>query len=802
MRAKQVVKKIAALTAGLSMVGATIFGASAASLADYPSPLFIEDGRFNAFIVVGAAAASSDVVGAIEMATALQAASVKKTTSTVEDSQNFEVSDGVRVQRSGDPLLFGRLVSAVQDTNLDDTDMPIMLRRGTYDDDEGNNDNTADYEQEIEPGQSTGQVVFEQDDTDAPFGAPYLFFDQTSTAFTYILSFNDDVNLDNSSSGGNVDDDIVDTELEILGQTYTIISAGVDGNGELDDITFLAGETVIWLAKDEPITRVVAGAEHEIVLAGVNSGETKCSISVDGIRQIVDVGQTRTINGVEVGVSDSIHSDTGLDNCKVNIGATKIRIQDNDEIQLNDEDLDDTTGNIMMNGEGIWAGFNITVEAPDDTYIPAGESWVDPAFGAFKFTFGGLDSQEVETVTMSTSGDDGKFTFPNLDGKEIELEYTLDSANTVIMGDSADIDDRIYLEGEECDFTTSITECEGARFLVIASGGEAHLMEIQRFDTSDNKVDIKDLTYGTDNEEETFDEADISGEQTINLGSGAGAIGLTVTNQTGGTGGSAGILNFSSIDSNSAGAKTDGQAFLNFAVPHSTANSGFAVTLLEDNEDGAGGATWNLNFTYDSSDDELNIATPSLSTGAFHASNKDFSEDNDDDVWFVTNWSTTVLFDTEDKHNLVMSYPKGYREGLVYLSEVGSLVSEGVSVAVAELQPIQVGSAKLDSEVGDVTANNLIVVGGPCANTVAAELMGNPENCAEGFTEGEAMIKLFEHSNGKVALLVAGFSALDTRRATRVLASHAEYSAELVGEEVVVKGTTLNDVRVETATTA
>ena len=96
----------------------------------------------------------------------------------------------------------------------------------------------------------------------------------------------------------------------------------------------------------------------------------------------------------------------------------------------------------------------------------------------------------------------------------------------------------------------------------------------------------------------------------------------------------------------------------------------------------------------------------------------------------------------------------------------------------------------------DVTAVNAIVVGGPCANSAAATLMGNPENCVAGFEPGKAMVKLFENGN-KVALLVAGYSSDDTRRAARVLANHADY--DLSGDEVVISGTSMTDIRVSAA---
>jgi hypothetical protein len=78
--------------------------------------------------------------------------------------------------------------------------------------------------------------------------------------------------------------------------------------------------------------------------------------------------------------------------------------------------------------------------------------------------------------------------------------------------------------------------------------------------------------------------------------------------------------------------------------------------------------------------------------------------------------------------------------------------------------------------------------------------MGNPAECAAGFEDGKAMVKLFEHSNGKVALLVAGYSAMDTRRASRVVARYDSYT-NFKGTELEVTGTSLSDIRVGAPTT-
>ena len=110
-----------------------------------------------------------------------------------------------------------------------------------------------------------------------------------------------------------------------------------------------------------------------------------------------------------------------------------------------------------------------------------------------------------------------------------------------------------------------------------------------------------------------------------------------------------------------------------------------------------------------------------------------------------------------------------------------------------------VDATKLDSEIASVTAQNLIAVGGPCVNTVSAELLGNPADCTEGFTPGKARVKLFEHASGKMAMLVAGYSGADTRLAGKVLAHRWQ---ELSGSEVDIEGTTYTDASIGAPTVA
>ena len=166
-------------------------------------------------------------------------------------------------------------------------------------------------------------------------------------------------------------------------------------------------------------------------------------------------------------------------------------------------------------------------------------------------------------------------------------------------------------------------------------------------------------------------------------------------------------------------------------------------------------------------------------------------EDDDDNAYGYTAMGAFVKFYTpsSDPNELAVDYPKAQKTPLVYVTGKSASFSESevTSTDAVTVQRIEVGAAKLASEVSDIKAVNSILVGGPCANAGAATVMGNPVDCAAGFEPGVGKIQLFEHANGNVAMLVAGYSAVDTRNAAAVVANYKDYKGQLKGMKVDVK---------------
>ncbi len=110
---------------------------------------------------------------------------------------------------------------------------------------------------------------------------------------------------------------------------------------------------------------------------------------------------------------------------------------------------------------------------------------------------------------------------------------------------------------------------------------------------------------------------------------------------------------------------------------------------------------------------------------------------------------------------------------------------------------------KLDSEVKDLSENNLILVGNSCDNTLIGQLTGwvPPQAiCEGGFSmglgPGQGMLKLYQ-KEGKKQLLVTGYDEKGIRNAAIVLRFYPHYQLinQLVsGNELIIEGEGINYV--------
>lgn len=812
MKVTKAIKKIAALGVGLSMLGTTVLGAMAADLKDYPNPLFIKDGAFTGVIVLGDNAISADTLGAIDIATGLQYSGGSSTEVTI--------SEGVKISSSGNELNINEDIYDVE-TKLDNSDLPDILADGVFEESEGNNDNTEAYTQQLAFVNATGTLALKQNDDDAPMGGLYLYFGSgaSNLMYNYTLEFDDYMDYDNTSTT-TASADLETAKIEIQGNLYTITNTKMT-SGKLKSLTLQAGDTTVWLEQGQPITRIVGGAEHEVELVDVNENENKCGITVDGTLQWVDKGGSKKIAGIEVGVTDAItvHSETkDTDVCEVNLGATEVVLETGKAVEINGAKIDGSEVLFKETNAGQLEKISIWTIPEDKIYLAEGKSVADPVLGNFEFNFGSITAKTT-TIDWDVAGDDFSFKFKNIDGKDVTLPFYCDGScdgagDVVFFGTSGDVNDMYYFDGGTCNGTSAVTDCEGARFLV-EEGKELHVIELDDIDLSDNKTTLKDVTYGGT---KTTSSAVSNAGVAMSLPAGGSTVTIKIDTASKSVQFKDGGDNVVAIDDQFY-TQYEGLAKLSgFANSSSTgginatvtgiagAQATTSVTVWVNETDGEIDSTTDSEgdtrgtvsavLFVDTSDQEFNINTPTLSKSPSSA--VDVSEADNDNKVYYTLYGTKMVYDSKDKRSAKLSFPELELAANVFVSPVGANVIVGG--AGGATKKIEVGTAKLASEVASLSAQNTIVVGGPCANEKAAEFLGvTMATCSSGAPEANtAVIKLKAYGD-YVAMLVNGYEAIDTRRAARVLANYNDYKGKLAGEEVIVSGTDFTNIVVTSA---
>ena len=101
----------------------------------------------------------------------------------------------------------------------------------------------------------------------------------------------------------------------------------------------------------------------------------------------------------------------------------------------------------------------------------------------------------------------------------------------------------------------------------------------------------------------------------------------------------------------------------------------------------------------------------------------------------------------------------------------------------------------LDEELNadNLFLQNLIVVGSACVNSIAAELLNNPDPCTGDLEPNQSKIQLFQQ-DGVVIILVTGYGPRTTREAANVLANYEDFKGMLRGRIVLINGAAVDDV--------
>lgn len=806
--AKKAMKRVAAVGMGTAMVAGTIAGAVAADLSNYPSP-FVKDGVFNGEIVVGsggtAAGLAADIVGAIDIAASLQYAMKTGSSgegvsseggSVVVETGAAGVSGGAKIESTSTSLLLNANLASV-DTKIDENELDL-LEKGTLTDDSTNVD--YDYEQEIIFGVGSPVVKFDRSQDTDVFDDPVLYLDMDvgPQAYNVTVDFSKVVNTTLLDDG---------EKLMIAGKEFSFKNIAVN-----DDIVIYSSDETVYIELGQSKTVTVAGKEYTVSMDGAT--ETTAVIGVNGERKSVSENDNVRIGGLDLTVSDLFISNIGTETASASI------FVGSDEIEF-DSSGSATSGDVLLGGEtldGVTWAISGSEEALDkltflvdpsdmedaDEYVEKGKSFADPLFKTFEINFVGeypeLMSSSRDEISLSRSGKDAKLKFTNAKGVKYELTaFRYDGTSAV----------ELYKVVQSKGFNGQIaagTNIAKDDIFVLnegdgATGAVTRVFEVNtvKTDSSVDKVELKDIGTGS---VYLYKDGDQIGDTGAYVGN------ISVAGKTFRINSVATYTNSSDHKATASAIYARGDARVTIADD----NDGKMLNISEDFfakiKDDSTPAYFYLNATPDTSDSEINVNYLSGSASA------SVSDEDSDWAYVVTNYGTYGVIETDQKEKATFYYSpnqettysvyvsptgagssaktKSYSEGDV-LSGIGTIkaiTAGAVSGGAYNINKIKVPLAKLDSDA-TLGSTNQVIVGGPAVNRLAAEAAGVPyptygvnSGLLEG--EGEAIIKLYEQGSN-VAVLVAGWDAADTQRASAVLAQHDAYALE--GTELKITGT-------------
>ncbi|MBI5332617.1 MAG: S-layer protein [Candidatus Aenigmarchaeota archaeon] len=151
---------------------------------------------------------------------------------------------------------------------------------------------------------------------------------------------------------------------------------------------------------------------------------------------------------------------------------------------------------------------------------------------------------------------------------------------------------------------------------------------------------------------------------------------------------------------------------------------------------------------------------------------------------YVDRYGAFVERNTKDQDTVKVYYPDEQVTMDFYVLAEGASVSTGSSTGATTVEkqtvfPIKTALAKLDSEItsADKATKNLILVGGPCVNTLVKDLntAGKfPYSCEAWPGRNFGLLQVVDDAfaSGKTALVVAGTRAEDTRLVTGKLQAY------------------------------
>jgi hypothetical protein len=569
MDVKKAIKKVIALGTGATMVGATIMGAMAANLNDYPAPFISKDanGRpvFDAWLVVGDNAAPQDILGITDIAMSLQFQMTEDVAVPGRggSSRGSILGDGISISESNDMLEIRERLGAVRQT-LTEFDLD-GLRGGTISTNEG----TTDYNQylrfedaNLTSGSTdyvaSGWVEFDQDEDDVV--GDYLFFKSGDVIFEYEVEFEEGLESEITCITGTTCtegvkrqlDDLEDEQITILGTDYSVVSTRILTSSNKLTIELLGGDVTDTLEEGQTKTYNIDGKPYEVFVliisdaSGSSNADTVKFVVNGEVTDELEDGETDILSdGTEIGVRSILPNEAGEisggDLVEFFLGANKVEWTDSDYtddnfdeggVEVNTENIEEAKVKIKgsVTGTDVFQlssiKYRLKADAvKGDVYVRPGEGikqFLDEPEGMLNpdwdIVYGGLADTGVSVLKLDAAGDDSyNLQFENREGLQYSVPFvdnSRDDENSFKYGDEDN--DLVWVEGNvsTANIPDNIYNIDRNDYFVVTDDPQdetsfTHVLRYESIDTVNRQISFSD--EGTGQREVTYQTTALTG---------------------------------------------------------------------------------------------------------------------------------------------------------------------------------------------------------------------------------------------------------------------------------------------------
>ncbi|MDD4878680.1 MAG: hypothetical protein PHO02_06650 [Candidatus Nanoarchaeia archaeon] len=759
MQVLKTLKRVAAIGTGVAMLGATLTGALALDLKDYPAPFVSAAGVYddsNVF-VYGDNAIAADTAAIGDLTASMQ---YMAKTPVVTSGSTVSVTGG---KAQTVPLGQGLSNGTYFDTQLQDDDIDTLFDGViTFGSKE------YDTSEELQLCDKTQPFVATSLMSDDDYKRN-VFFEFGRDAIKYAYKFDETIILSSASTTSPI-------EIEFLGKKLKITS--IDS---ATSFTATVGEEYSMYAGDSV---TVEGKTVKLKNVGTSNAE----VEIDGVSKSLTTGSTTTVNGIEVYVDSVTNRNTLAESSAILVLGKQARESYADGEAFVGEDEDDPNwvwdlDGLTTNGTSSdCTGSNLILRVEND-FVMNDDSDNPTGVGQCIDLPNNYLSICLDILSVVDS-----------DYKEyvMELDLDFDATDAYCAGAGFDTDTpAIYLH-------TDVSEGFELPAYTDASGLVGNITSTKRA----KEVWLVPAAESCDNDDQGY------------------------------------WLNVMYKPAES-GSKVTFFGGFNTSVLSSFTGATEALSVLKVNHGNTKGLNMKLGVSAGSTGDNANWTTVwvldadtdadlmggvekldidwGTASGFVDSLGDDRNTEEAEELRWVPgagrDWTTTSLGTKDEDHRLgygvIVIDPKSQSSSdkvkllvpsdqvfanVIVKGSSAKVTSGSTSYVPTKVSPVMMAASKVASP----TSYNLIVVGGPCANPLAESVFG--QTCdGWAYAEGEALVKLAANGD-KVAMLVAGTSALDTQRAGKALAAYDKYAFS--GTEVLVKGATLTDITVEKPTVA